>query len=86
MNQTLRQIIFVIALIFCFSPFVDPPLALLLGLTLSLTIGHPYLHLNHKATNWLLKISVVGLGFGMNLHHAIEAGKEGLVFTIFSIG
>jgi uncharacterized integral membrane protein (TIGR00698 family) len=86
MNQTVRQLIFVTALILCLTPFVDPPLALLLGFSLSLTIGHPYLHLNHKATNWLLKISVVGLGFGMNLHHAIQAGKEGLVFTIFSIG
>jgi uncharacterized integral membrane protein (TIGR00698 family) len=27
----------------------------------------------------------VGLGFGMNLHHAIAAGKEGFVLTIFSI-
>ena len=33
----------------------------------------------------MLKISVVGLGFGMNLHHAIEAGKDGLLFTICSI-
>jgi uncharacterized integral membrane protein (TIGR00698 family) len=86
MNQTVRQLIFVTALVLCLSPFIDPPFALLLGLALSLTIGHPYLHLNHKATNWLLKTSVVGLGFGMNLHHAIQAGKEGLVFTVFSIG
>ncbi|HEX7413078.1 MAG TPA: putative sulfate exporter family transporter [Bacteroidia bacterium] len=85
MNQTLRQVIFVAALVLCLTPYIDPPLALLLGLALSLTVGHPYLHLNHKATNWLLKISVVGLGFGMNLHHALQAGKEGLVFTVFSI-
>jgi uncharacterized integral membrane protein (TIGR00698 family) len=86
MNQIVRQLIFVTALILCLTPFIDPPLALLLGFALSQIVGHPYLHLNHKATNWLLKISVVGLGFGMNLHHAIEAGKEGLVFTVFSIG
>ncbi len=85
MNQTAKQLVFITALIFCLTPFIDPPLALLMGFLLSQTIGHPYLHLNHKATNWLLKISVVGLGFGMNLHHAIEAGKEGLVFTVFSI-
>lgn len=64
---------------------VDPPLALLLGIILAQTIGHQFLRLNHQATNWLLKASVVGLGFGMNLHHAIEASKEGLLFTFASI-
>lgn len=84
-NQTARQIIFLIALVLCVTPFIDPPLALLMGLVIALTIGHPYKHLNHKATNLLLKTSVVGLGFGMNLYHAMDAGKEGLVFTVFSI-
>jgi uncharacterized integral membrane protein (TIGR00698 family) len=48
-------------------------------------IGHPYLHLNHKATQLLLQMSVVGLGFGMNVHTALQAGKEGVLFTIASI-
>lgn len=82
LNQSIKKLIFIIVLLSCLSPFVDPSLALLLGLILSLTIGHPFIHLNHKATNILLKTSVVGLGLGMNLYHAIEAGKEGLVFTI----
>jgi len=85
LNQSFRTVIFVIAIILCLTPFIDPPLALLLGLVLSLTIGHPYKHLNHKATNILLKVSVVGLGFGMNINHAIAAGKDGLFFTIFTI-
>ncbi|MHB8260261.1 MAG: YeiH family protein [Bacteroidia bacterium] len=86
MNQTARQVIFAAALVLCLTPYIDPPLALLLGFALSLTVGHPCMHLNHKVTNWLLKTSVVGLGFGMNLHQALQAGKEGLVFTVFSIG
>ncbi len=32
-----------------------------------------------------MKASVIGLGFGMNFHQAVEAGKEGLVFTVVSI-
>jgi len=43
------------------------------------------MNLNNRATHLLLQISVVGLGFGMNLQHAIEAGKEGILFTVFSI-
>lgn len=86
LNQSTRQTLFIISLALCLTPIIDPPLALLLGFILAQTIGHPFLHLNRKATNLLLKTSVVGLGFGMNLHHAIEAGKDGLIFTICSIG
>ena len=84
-NQTAKQIIFIITFIICLTPIIAPPLALLLGIILSITIGHPFIHLNHKVTNWLLKSSVIGLGFGMNLYHAIDAGKKGFVFTFFSI-
>jgi len=56
-----------------------------MGLVIAQFIGHPYLHLNHKATHILLQVSVVGLGFGMNIGSAIKAGKEGILFTIISI-
>ncbi|MFE3867808.1 YeiH family protein [Flavobacterium sp. LS2P90] len=67
------------------TSFISPPIALLLGLVLANLSGHPFLHLNHKATNILLQISVVGLGFGMNVNSALSAGKEGFLFTITSI-
>ena len=80
-----RELIFVIALIICLTPFVSPPVALLMGFAIAQFSGHPFLHLNHKATSFLLKISVVGLGFGMNVHTALHAGKEGVLFTVASI-
>ncbi len=70
----------------CVSPWIDPPLALLMGVLIAQTIGHPYIHLNHKATSTLLKISVVGLGFGMNLQNAFVVGKEEVLFTAFFVG
>ena len=82
---TTRELIFLLAFILCLSPFITPPIALLMGLIIAQFIGHPYLHLNHKATHILLQISVVGLGFGMNVSSAMKAGKEGIVFTIISI-
>jgi uncharacterized integral membrane protein (TIGR00698 family) len=85
LNPTAHQVLFIVILVLCLTPFITPPLALFLGLVVAQTIGHPFIHLNHKAIQWLLKISVVGLGFGMNLHHALQAGKEGLIFTLFSI-
>lgn len=81
----LQQLIFVLLLLFCTTIFVTPPLALVLGLLVANLFGHPFLKLNHKATNYLLQFSVVGLGFGMNIHSAVSAGKEGFLFTVISI-
>lgn len=80
-----QKIIFFLAGLFCLTPFISPPVALLMGLLIALFIGHPYLHLNSKATQTLLKVSVIGLGFGMNVHSALKAGKVGILFTVVSI-
>jgi uncharacterized integral membrane protein (TIGR00698 family) len=80
-----RELIFIAALILCLTPIVSPPVALLIGFAIAQFIGHPFLHLNHKATSFLLKMSVVGLGFGMNVQSAVHAGKEGILFTVASI-
>ncbi|WP_281337316.1 YeiH family protein [Flavobacterium eburneipallidum] len=82
---TTREVIFLLAFVFCLSPLITPPIALLMGLIIAQFIGHPYLHLNHKATHILLQVSVVGLGFGMNINNAMQAGKEGILFTVVSI-
>ncbi len=84
-NAKLKQFIFVVLLFLSASSFVKPPIALVLGLLVANLFGHPYLHLNHKVTNVLLQISVVGLGFGMNVNSALAAGKDGFLFTIGSI-
>jgi uncharacterized integral membrane protein (TIGR00698 family) len=84
-NITTRQLIFIIFLFLCLTPWITPPLALLMGLVIAQFVGHPFLHLNQKATHLLLQISIVGLGFGMNVHSALKAGKQGFLFTIISI-
>jgi uncharacterized integral membrane protein (TIGR00698 family) len=84
-NDNARKAVFIICIAFCITPFASPAIALLLGLVIAQFTGHPYLHLNHKATHLLLQVSVVGLGFGMNVHSAMQAGKEGVLFTIASI-
>lgn len=83
---TYRNILFITLFVACLLPSVDAPIALLLGFIFTQFFGNPFAHLSHKAAQILLKIAVVGLGFGMNLNHAIEAGREGFVFTVFSIG
>jgi uncharacterized integral membrane protein (TIGR00698 family) len=84
-KQAIRKIAFMIVLALCASPWVSSPIALATGFLFSHFVGHPYNQINHKATNWLLKIAVVGLGFGMNIHSAISASREGFVLTILSV-
>ena len=84
-NNTVRQIIFVALVMLCMAPFITAPIALLLGIIMTQTLGHPFIHLNNKATKILLQLSVIGLGFGMNLYSAINSSKEGILLTIVTI-
>ena len=68
-----------------FSSWVTPPVALFLGLAFALLCGQAYPKFNKKASKKLLQYSVVGLGFGMNLHASLASGKEGMMFTIISV-
>lgn len=67
------------------NTWVTPPIALFLGLTFALFCGQAYPKFNKKASKKLLQYSVVGLGFGMNLHSSLQSGKEGMIFTIISV-
>ena len=83
LTQKTRETIFIILLFLI--PFLTPATALLSGLIVAFTIGNPFVQHNKVFTKILLQASVVGLGFGMNLTEAMDAGKTGFVFTIFSI-
>lgn len=68
-----------------YSSWVTPPVALFLGLAFALLCGQAYPKFNKKVSKKLLQYSVVGLGFGMNLHASLASGKEGMMFTIISV-
>ena len=59
------------------SAWVTPPVALFLGLAFALLCGQAYPSFNKKVSKKLLQYSVVGLGFGMNLHASLASGGEG---------
>lgn len=84
-NKTVQKVIFILLLLVCALGFVSPPIALLLGLIVANLSGHPFLPFNHIAIRYLLQISVVGLGFGMNINNALAIGSTSLSFTIISI-
>lgn len=64
---------------------ITPPVALFMGLAFALLFGCPYAKFNKKLSKYLLQISVIGLGFGMNLEKSLQSGADGMVMTIVSV-
>jgi uncharacterized integral membrane protein (TIGR00698 family) len=81
----LPRIIFILCLLVSASGFVSPPIALAMGLVFGLALPHPYGPEAKKFSKVLLQASVVGLGFGMNLHQVVQAGRSGFVYTLLGI-
>ncbi len=66
--------------------WASPPLALLAGMALALTVGNPFVHRTQGIAKWLLQASVVLLGFSMNLPLVLRLGLNGSVFAAITIG
>ena len=77
--------VFLLGLAVAASGFVSPPMALSLGLFFGFTFAHPFDRSAKKLSRHLLQASVVGLGFGMNLHDVIRAGRSGFVYTVLGL-
>jgi uncharacterized integral membrane protein (TIGR00698 family) len=82
---TLRQVVFGLLLLFCLTPWASPPVALAVGIALAQLLGNPFPTHTKAFTPKLLQFSVIGLGFVMNAHAAVQAGREGILFTMVSI-
>jgi len=80
------KLLFAAGLLFCLTPWASPPLALLAGLIFGAISVHPYKNESHKYQKLLLQAAVVGLGFGMDLHQVLHAGRSGFIYTAIGIG
>ncbi|RKZ11127.1 putative sulfate exporter family transporter, partial [bacterium] len=78
-------LLFVVLAAACLSGYVSPPVALAAGLLLALTLGNPFPAWSARWSRRLLQISVVGLGFGLDLPAVLEAGRLGFGFTVATI-
>jgi uncharacterized integral membrane protein (TIGR00698 family) len=77
--------IFFIGLILAASGLVSPPVALAGGIVYGFSFAHPFHVESRRLSRLLLQISVVGLGFGMDLHQVIRVGRSGFLYTAASI-
>src|SRR3546814_1969679 len=80
------QVLYLFLLAACCFPVVSAPGALLLGLIFSLFIGTPFKAIADKWSVYLLKTSVIGFGFGIDIKVLLLAGKENIGDRKRSVG
>jgi uncharacterized integral membrane protein (TIGR00698 family) len=84
-KNIIEKAVFIVGLIVSASGMVSPPVALALGLAFGLVLVHPFDRGSKLLSRYLLQASVVGLGFGMNLHEIVRVGRAGFLYTLLSI-
>lgn len=84
-NQKIHMAAFVCLFLLTGLPIVSASMALVAGIMFSLLIGNPSPDQASRASRQLLKLSVIGLGFGINFSEVIAVGKDSLILTLASI-
>ncbi len=78
--------IFFLGLLLAGSGLVSPPVALVGGIAYGFSVDHPLRREASSLAKLLLQLSVILLGFGINLHEVLHAGRSGFLYTAISIG
>lgn len=81
----LSKIVFILLLVLSFTGLISPPVSLTLGIIFGLSFTHPFAAIARSSARILLQVCVVALGFGMNLHEVLKAGRNGFVYTAMGI-
>jgi len=84
-KSILIKTFFFAGLIISASGYISPPVALTAGIIFGLAVAHPLPADSKDLSRFLLQASVVALGFGMDLHEVIKAGRSGFVYTALGI-
>jgi uncharacterized integral membrane protein (TIGR00698 family) len=85
MKIQISKVLFFLVIILALLGIINSPVALILGFVFASIFENPYTKESRKGINYLLKIAVVGLGFGMELIETIKTSKDGFVLTFLSI-
>ena len=85
MKEKLSKLLFLLIIVLSLLGYFNSPTALLLGFFYTLIFQNPFQESSKKAIHYLLKISVVGLGFGMYIQETIATSKDGFNLTLISI-
>ncbi len=81
----IKKIVFLVLGTACLIPFVTTPMALASGIVFSLFFGNPWPKKSVVASQMLLKLSVVGLGFGLSIQEVWTVGRTSIGYTVVGI-
>jgi len=81
----LQRVLYVVLALACCLPWCSPPMALAAGLAIGLIGLNPWPQRSFPLSKVLLKISVVGLGFGISYATVLETGRSTFVYTALGI-
>ena len=86
MNNILSNKYFWIILTFALSLVTTfSAIGLIIGILIALIFGNPITNYTSKLSKYLLQISVVLLGFGMDIKHLIQVGIASIGITLITI-
>ncbi len=85
MKRVIQVSIFTLIVLLAIFKIINGPAALILGFLFNLFFGNPFPKQLKKVLHTLLKISVIGLGFGMSVTETLRASKDGFNITAISI-
>lgn len=84
-NIKLPHVVFFILLLVALSGLISSAIALLLGFVFRGFFAHPFPKPTSTATKQLLKIAVIGLGFGVTWQQALAANAQGIGVLSLSV-
>ena len=73
--------LFTFCLAACFFPLITPPIALVIGIILAALNSIPKAVNTGAIATYLLKVSIILMGFGINLNQAISTSKSGFILS-----
>ncbi|MBJ6800148.1 YeiH family protein [Geomonas propionica] len=81
----IRKVVLGLCLVAAATPWGGTGISLALGIAYALTFGSPWLPCTARLSRIMLQLSVVGLGFGLEIGEVLQTGKASLVYTIIGI-
>ena len=77
--------VLILLLLIVISGLINIGMSLLLGVIYALLIGNPFREKTQPASALILKVSIVVMGFGLNINEIIQTTQDSLVITILTI-
>jgi uncharacterized integral membrane protein (TIGR00698 family) len=80
-----KDVLYIAAFVACLTPWMSPPLALLLGIAMALFNLSRFGPESKKVSRYLIQACVVLLGLRIDLHQLVREASRGLIFAAATI-